>query len=78
MTTPRTENVDLTDPHLDQQAAHARDDLDRHIASAANTAQDADDTAAFIVIAETLCTSTREHLAAMLAAALLRLAKETP
>lgn len=68
------------DPHNDQMAARARDDLAQHVASARKTLAQGDRTEALAVIAHTLIVEEkwmpRDRLASLLAVALVQLAEE--
>lgn len=83
MSTTSRYEVDPSDPHNDQMAAAARDDLAQHVESARKTLTQAPRTAAITAIAVTLIDGTeafpRERLASLLAVALVQLAeKPTP
>lgn len=74
-------DVDPGDPHNDQMAARARDDLDWHVGSARDMLAKTDSgpcTEAVVTIAVALSTNPEtyppDRLAAMLAVALVRLA----
>jgi hypothetical protein len=73
-------DVEPGDPHNDQMAARARDDLDWHVASAAKPLADGvSDVDATAVIAMALIDNEavypHDRLASLLAVALVRLAK---
>lgn len=70
----------MTDPHNDQMAARARDDLANHVESARKTLAQGDRSEALAVIAVTLIEAEdempRDRLASLLAVALVELAEE--
>lgn len=72
----------MSDPHNDQMAARAREDLADHVESARKTLAGGDRIEALAVIAVTLIEAEddmpRDRLASLLAMALVQLAEEQP